>query len=94
MNKYFDTVANPADWPGTRRSKVDGYPVNPAGLTNCNGWNAFARDWPGPTDGFDAVVPLAARYDPVTNRAGARGTTLKGRRDAAPLVSRVNASFV
>jgi len=78
LNKYFDTVANPADWPGTRRSKVDGYPVNPAGLTNCNGWNAFARDWPGPTDGFDAVVPLAARYDPVTNRAGARGTFQDG----------------
>ena len=78
LNNYFDTVAPPGQWPGTRRSKVDGYPVDPNGLTNCNGWNAFARDWPGPTNGFDAVVPLAARYDPVTNRTGARGTYQDG----------------
>ncbi|MEO8718420.1 MAG: DUF6351 family protein, partial [Burkholderiales bacterium] len=78
LNNYFDTVANPADWPGTRQSKVNGYPVDPAGLSNCNGWNAFARSWPVPTNGFDAVVPLEARYDPVTNRGGARGTLQDG----------------
>ena len=74
LNHYFDTLANPADWPGVRRSKVDGYPVDPQGRTNCNGENGFARQWPVPTAGFDAVVPLSARYDPVTNRSGARGT--------------------
>jgi len=78
LNRYFDTVANPANWPGSRRSAVDGYPVDPNGVTNCNGWNAFARDWPDPTNGFDAVVPAAARYDPVTNRGGARGTFQDG----------------
>jgi hypothetical protein len=78
LNNYFDTVANPAAWPGGRRSKVDGYPPDPSDRTNCNGWNAFARDWPGPTNGFDAVVPLEARYDPVTNRGGARGTFQDG----------------
>src|SRR5262245_16120129 len=78
LNNYWDFVANPADWPPTKRSKVDGFPIDPMGRTNCVGWNAFARDWPGPTNGFDAVVPLAVRYDPVTNRTGARGT-LSGR---------------
>ena len=78
LNHYFATAVNAADWPGTRQSKVTGYPVDPLGRNNCVGWNAFARDWPGPTDGFDAVVPLAARYDPVTNRGGARGTLQDG----------------
>jgi len=78
LNNYFNTVANPANWPGARQSKVNGYPVDPLGISNCDGWNAFARDWPGPTNGFDAVVPLGARYDPVTNRGGARGTLQDG----------------
>jgi hypothetical protein len=78
LNNYFNTVANPANWPGARQSKVNGYPVDPLGISNCNGWNAFARDWPGPINGFDAVVPLEARYDPVTNRGGARGTLQDG----------------
>jgi len=78
LNRYFSSVANPADWPGVRQSKVNGYPINPAGITNCDNWNGFARDWPGPTDGFDAVVPLGARYDPVTNPGGARGTLQDG----------------
>ena len=78
LNRYFDTVANPADWPGAKRAKVDGYAIDPQGRTNCNGWNAFARDWPDPTNGFDAVVPLAARYNPVTNPGGARGTFQDG----------------
>src|SRR6267143_1686786 len=78
LNNHFNTVANPANWPGARQSKVNGYPVDPLGISNCNGWNAFARDWPGPTNGFDAVVPLEARYDPVTNRGGARGTLQDG----------------
>ena len=78
LNNYFNAVANPANWPGARQSKVNGYPVDPLGISNCNGWNAFARDWPGPTNGFDAVVPLEARYDPVTNRGGARGTLQDG----------------
>jgi hypothetical protein len=52
--------------------------VDPTGLTTCNNFNAFGRDWPVPTNGFDAVVPLAARYDPLTNRGGARGTYQDG----------------
>jgi hypothetical protein len=78
LNRYFDTVVNPADWPGAKRSKVDGYAVDPQGRTNCNGWNAFARDWPDPTNGFDAVVPLEARYNAATNPTGARGTFQDG----------------
>ena len=78
LNNYFAAAVNPADWPGTRQSQVTGYPVDSLGRNNCVGWNAFARDWPGPTDGFDAVVPVEARYDPVTNRGGARGTLQDG----------------
>jgi hypothetical protein len=78
LNNYFATAVNPADWPGERQSKVTGYPLDPLGRNNCVGWNGFARDWPGPTNGFDAVVPLEARYDPVTNRGGARGTLQDG----------------
>ena len=78
LNNYFATAVNPASWPAIRRAAVDGYAVDPTGRTNCNGWNAFARDWPGPTDGFDPVVPVALRYDPVTNPGGARGTLQDG----------------
>jgi hypothetical protein len=78
LNNYFATAVNPADWPGARQSKVTGYPLDPLGRNNCVGWNSFARDWPGPTNGFDAVVPLEARYDPLTNPGGARGTLQDG----------------
>jgi hypothetical protein len=78
LNNYFATAANPADWPGARQSKVTGYPLDPLGRNNCVGWNGFALNWPGPTDGFDAVVPLEARYDPVTNPGGVRGTLQDG----------------
>lgn len=78
LNNYFATAVNPADWPATRQAKVNGYAVDPRGTTNCNGWQGFAGNWPGPTDGFDAVVPLASRYDPVTNPGGARGTLQDG----------------
>jgi hypothetical protein len=51
LNNYFATAVNPASWPAIRRAAVDGYAVDPTGRTNCNGWNAFARDWPDrPTD--------------------------------------------
>lgn len=78
LNNYFNNVVNAPNWPAAKRSTVDGYPVDPQGRTNCNGWNNFARNWPDPTDGFDAVVPVAARYHPVTNRTGARGTFQDG----------------
>ncbi|HZA50511.1 MAG TPA: DUF6351 family protein, partial [Myxococcaceae bacterium] len=79
LNQYFDTVANPANWPATRRSKVDGYPANAAGTnTTCRSWNGFAHNWVDPFTGFDAVVPLAARHDPVANPTGARGTFTDG----------------
>lgn len=78
LNRYFNDLAGPANWPGSRRSKVDGYPVDPKGRTNCTGWNNFARSWPAPTNGFDEVVASSARYDPIGNRKGARGTYWDG----------------
>ncbi|MDH3319983.1 MAG: DUF6351 family protein [Betaproteobacteria bacterium] len=84
LHNYFDNIANPADWPGSRRAKVDGYaPATSgptAGQTVCQtGWSGFAialQDATGsvPNRGFDAAVPLALRYDPVANPGGARGT--------------------
>jgi hypothetical protein len=84
LHNYFDNIANPADWPGSRRAKVDGYaPATSgptAGQTVCQtGWSGFGialQDATGsvPGRGFDPAVPLALRYDPVTNRSGARGT--------------------
>jgi hypothetical protein len=84
LNNYFNTIANPAAWPGSRRSKVDGYAVatsgSGTGMTVCQtGWAGRAEalqdaDGSHPSVGFDAAVPLNLRYDPVTNRTGARGT--------------------
>jgi hypothetical protein len=84
VHNYFDHIANPADWPGSRRAKVDGYaPATSgptAGQTVCQtGWSGFGialQDATGsvPGRGFDPVVPIALRYNPVTNPGGARGT--------------------
>jgi len=83
LNNYFDNIANPADWPPARRSKVDGYPAGTtvggvAGTTCKPSWNAFAHIWVSPFNGFDAVVPLATRYDPTSNPGGARGSFTDG----------------
>jgi hypothetical protein len=79
LNNYFDNVVNAPNWPASRRSKVDGYPVNVAGTnTTCRTWNGFAHTWVSPFNGFDAVVPVAARYDPITNPTGARGSFTDG----------------
>jgi len=80
LNNYFDNTSNPANWPASRRSKVDGYPVATTGTprTTCVTWNGFAHTWVSPFNGFDAVVPLSARYDPTTNPTGARGSFTDG----------------
>jgi Tannase-like family of unknown function (DUF6351) len=79
LNRYFDTIANPADWPASRRAKVDGYSLNAAGTnTTCRTWNGFARIWQTPFNGFSSVVPPSVRYDPVTNPSGARGSWWDG----------------
>lgn len=79
LNRYFDTVANPVDWPASRRARVDGYPVNAAGTnTTCRSWNGFARIWQTPFNGFNAVVPVELRYNADTNPTGARGSFWDG----------------
>jgi hypothetical protein len=83
LDNYFDNIADPANWPGSRRAPVDGGAVAtlPAqlGRTVCqNGWSGFANDWQNPTTGFSAVVPVALRYNAVTNPTGARGTYWDG----------------
>jgi hypothetical protein len=88
LNHYFTTIADPADWPGSRRATVDGYTAATAGPTPgntiCqNGWAGLANSFQNalgnePGRGFDAVVPVEARYDPVTNPTGVRATIWDG----------------
>jgi hypothetical protein len=66
---------------------VDGYAVSTGitpGNTVCqNGWSGFTNTWQNPVGnepgrGFDPVVPLEVRYDPVTNPTGVRATFWDG----------------
>jgi Tannase-like family of unknown function (DUF6351) len=80
LNHYFN--ANLAQWPAVRRPPITGYPVSTtgatAGIETCTSWDGFAHTWVSPFNGFDPVVPVADRYDPVTNPTGARGTFTDG----------------
>ena len=77
LNRYMDE--NAAAWPVPKRAAVDGYAVNADGTnTTCRSWNGFARNWQSPFNGFNPVVPVELRYDPVTNPTGARGTFWDG----------------
>jgi hypothetical protein len=88
LNNYFENIGNPSDWPGSRRSAVDGYPAATEGptpgTTVCqNGWALLAgslQDAAGtvPGRGFDPVVPVEVRYDPATNPTGVRATVWDG----------------
>ena len=68
-------VANPADWPGERRSKVDGYPLRQlrrgatarqAGRGSRNALADARR--PGADPASTPSCRSRLRYDPVTNR--------------------------
>ncbi|TMH26284.1 MAG: hypothetical protein E6H66_25250 [Betaproteobacteria bacterium] len=74
LGNYFDQNTNPAAWPGSRRALIDGYALGTqSARTTCqNGWNNFSNRWQNPTAGFSDVVPTQLRYDPITNRSGAR----------------------
>lgn len=79
LNRYFDTVANPANWPGSRRTAVDGYAVASTGRTVCqNGWGGFSDGLLNPSTRFDAVVPVEVRYHPIDNPTGVRATFFDG----------------
>jgi hypothetical protein len=75
---YFDSVTDPAAWPGSKRSAVDGHAADPQGRTSCNGSNETGRVAVMPNGFFDPAVPMEARYDRTTNRSGARGTLHDG----------------
>src|SRR5204863_8920354 len=84
LDNYFDNIANPVSWPGSRRAAVDGAVAATSGAaigsTVCQtGWSGFAKAWQwpigdDPARGFSPVVPVALRYNPITNRTGVRGT--------------------
>src|SRR5439155_12464529 len=54
------------------------------GSTVCQtGWSGLAKAWQwpigdDPARGFSPVVPVTLRYNPITNRTGARGTYWDG----------------
>ena len=88
FNRYFDTVANPADWPGTKRAKVDGYAVDPQGPRGrlATGWNAFARDVAGPDQRLRCGCAAGGALQPGRRtRAGrvARSRTASSTRSAS-----------
>ena len=74
-NYYARAASNPAAWTPAKQAAVNGYLMDVNGRTLCKaihpGLGQFKVD---PRLGFDAVVPLALRYNPVTNRTGARAT--------------------
>jgi hypothetical protein len=84
LNHYFDTLAaDPSVWTAARRALVDGGAVADAGAelgavlgkTVCqNNYLGFvpAIYSPNPAT-FSPVVPVALRYDALTNPTGARG---------------------
>jgi hypothetical protein len=78
LNNYFNAAANAPNWPPTRRTPITGYPVSANNVETCNSWNGFANTWASPFNGFNAVVPVSARYDPITNPTGARGSFFDG----------------
>lgn len=72
LANYFTKKA-PAPWSINKISAVDGYPVSADNSTTCfSGWSGYAAQWQDPTKGFDAAVPVALRYNAVTNPTGAR----------------------
>ena len=82
LSNYFNNMAAPGAWPGSRRTTVDGYAVatngSSTGSTVCQtGWSRIAealQEAVGIARGFDSVVPTSLRYDPITNPTGARAT--------------------
>ena len=75
LGNYFAANGAAAGWSAAKISKVDGYPVTTDNTTTCaSGWSGFANTWQNPSNGsFDAVVPVAQRFNATTNPTGARG---------------------
>lgn len=79
---YYKNANSASAWSGERISAVDGFAVatkgKSIGQTTCqNSWLGYADTWPN-ADGsaqrrdFLDTVPPSFRYDPTTNRGGAR----------------------
>ena len=80
---YFNQYTVPADWPGSRLAQIDGYVLGPLGGesgTACIGdaWSDYANRWQNPVSNISNVVPVALRYNAITNPTGARGTYWDG----------------
>jgi hypothetical protein len=78
LNNYFNAAANAPSWPATRRPPVTGYPVSSNNIEICTSWNGFANTWASRSTASAPSCPLSARYDPVTNPTGARGSFFDG----------------
>ncbi|WP_295857349.1 DUF6351 family protein [uncultured Xylophilus sp.] len=75
LGNYFTNNKSSLGWTVQQISKVDGYSVTADNTTTClSGWSGFANSWHNPSNrNFDAAVSQSLRYNPATNRAGARG---------------------
>jgi hypothetical protein len=79
LTNYFTKTAA-TNWPVSKISKVDGYPVSADNSTTCLGlWQNFADVWQNPSNSqFAASVPVALRYNATSNPKGARGDYWSG----------------
>jgi hypothetical protein len=74
-NYYARAASNPAAWTPAKQAAVNGYRLDVNNRTLCKAIHPSLGQFKvDPRLGFDAVVPLALRYDPVSNRNGARAT--------------------
>jgi Tannase-like family of unknown function (DUF6351) len=74
-NYYARAASQPAAWTFPKQAAVNGYAMDANGRTLCKAIHPSLGQFKvDPRLGFDAVVSVALRYDPVTNPTGARAT--------------------
>jgi len=72
---YAKGASQPAAWTPAKQAAVNGYLMDANGRTLCKSIHpSLGQNKVNPRDGFDAVVPVGLRYDPVTNPTGLRAT--------------------
>lgn len=80
ITNYVNSIGGTATLAMNKISAIDGYPVN-GSTTTCFSfnWQNFANVWQNPSNSsFDSSVPVALRYNALTNPTGARGDYWSG----------------
>lgn len=75
IGDYFSKNQVSSAWTPAQIAKVDGYPLTADNTTTClSGWSGYANVWGNPSNSqFDSAVPVALRYNALSNPKGARG---------------------